>query len=553
MNGLMMGYPLTLTHILDRAPRYYPYREVVSRLDDGVHRYTYGDFHRRVRKLMGALAELGVEPGDRVGTFGFNSYRHLELYFGVPCAGAVLHTLNIRLFPDQLTYVVNHAEDRFIFVDRALVPHLETLAPTFDTVQGYVVMGGVPEGTTLDPVYDFEALLDAADEADPADLDERQAAALCYTSGTTGEPKGVLYDHRSLVLHSFGLCLTDSLAVSERDTALIVVPQFHANAWGTPFASVMTGCKQVFPGPFMQPEHLADLMESEKVTLAAGVPTLWIGLYHHLKERPRDLPYLDRMVVGGAAMPRSLIEAYERDFGIRVIHAWGMTETAPLGTVSRLKTNQEQLAEDERYEIQAKQGMPPPGVDMRIVDDEGRVLPWDGTSMGEVQVRGPWVAASYYRVPESPSFTDDGWFRTGDVATMDAHGFMQITDRTKDLIKSGGEWISSVELENAIMAHPSVKECAVIAVPHDKWLERPLAAAVAADDEISLGDLHAFLEDRVARWWLPDALAWLPELPKTSVGKFDKKSLRRMVADGGITVPPAADPPTTSSEVREAS
>ncbi|NNF28236.1 MAG: long-chain fatty acid--CoA ligase [Gemmatimonadetes bacterium] len=552
MHGLMMDFPLTLSHILDRAGRYYGYREVVSKLPEGTHRYTYGEFHVRVRKLMGALRSLGMEPGDRIATFGFNSYRHLELYFGIPCAGGVLHTLNIRLFADQLRYVVNHAKDRFIFVDRALVPQLEELASGFETVEGYVVMGGVPDGTTLTPAYDYDELLSAAEEAGPARLEERQAAALCYTSGTTGDPKGVLYDHRALVLHSFASCMADCLGVSERDTLLVVVPQFHANAWGLPFTAVMTGAKQVFPGPYMQAEHLADLIETESVTLAAGVPTLWIGLYHYLKEHPKDTSSVTRMLVGGSAMPQSLIEAYEKEFGIPVLHAWGMTETAPLGTVARLKSNAESLPEEHRYRLRAMQGMAPAGIEMRIVNDEGVHLPWDGEAVGEVEVRGPWVAGSYYNAPDGASrFTEDGWFKTGDVAAMDPSGFMRITDRTKDLIKSGGEWISSVELENAVMAHPGVRECAVVAVPDKQWTERPLAVVVPVEDapELTLELLHDHLMDRVAKWWLPDHLKVVDEIPKTSVGKFDKKVLRTMVAEGSLDL--RGDGPR--SEVAQAS
>ena len=575
MNGLMMDYPLTLTHLLDRAPRFFGYREVVSKLPEGVHRYTYNDFHERVGRLMGALAELGVEPGDRVATFAFNSFRHLELYFAIPCGGAVLHTLNIRLFDDQLTYVVNHARDGVIFVDRALVPRLEALAHTFEPVRAYVVMGGVPEDTSLSPVYDYEELVESSPSVPAASLGERTAAALCYTSGTTGDPKGVLYDHRSLVLHSFASCASDSLGVSEGDSILVVVPQFHANAWGLPFTAVMAGAKQVYPGPFMQPEHLAAMIESERITIPAGVPTLWIGLFHYLKAHPHDTSSVTRMLVGGSAMPKSLIDAYDKELGIPVLHAWGMTEMTPLGTVAMLKSNAADLSEDERLTLRAKQGMPPAGVDMRIVDEDGEPLSWDGASVGEVQVRGPWVARAYFqgvtdgqavegeagnasraaspgatepdsagvslKPSEAGPFTPDGWFRTGDVATLDEHGFMQITDRTKDLIKSGGEWISSVELENAIMAHPAVKECAVIAVPSDRWLERPLAAAVPVDGEDgpSLDALRTFLEGKVAKWWMPDAVTWLEALPKTSVGKFDKKTLRRMVEEGDIQLPAA--------------
>ena len=535
MDGLMMDFPLTLQHVLDRAARLYPRKRIVSKTPEGMHRYTYADMHRRVKRLGNALRALGIGDGDRVATFALNGYRHLELYFAVPCIGAVLHTLNVRLFPEQLHFIVNDAEDRLIFVDGALVPLLEKHQEHLPTVRGYVIMGGDAGATTLSPAYDYETLLAEADEhLELPELREEQAAAMCYTSGTTGDPKGVLYSHRSLFLHTLGLNLADSLATSESDTVLIVVPQFHANAWGLPYACALTGANQVFPGPFMQPEHLASLIQDERVTIAAGVPTLWIGLYHHLKAHAHDLSCLRYTVVGGSAMPRALLQAFEEDLGIPVLHAWGMTETAPLGTVSRVRSHMADWPADRRYDVQAKQGAPVPCVEMRIADEAGEELPWDGTTVGEVQVRGPWVANQYFGVPRSrESFTEDGWFRTGDVATMDQDGFMEITDRTKDLIKSGGEWISSVELENVIMSHPKIRECAVIAVPHEKWQERPLAVAVPTEDardDVTGPEIIEFLDGKVADWWKPENVVFVDELPKTSVGKFNKRALRERFA-----------------------
>ncbi len=531
MDGLMMGFPLTLRHVLDRAARVYPGKEVVSKTPDGVHRYTYADMHDRVLRLAHALRSLGVQEGDRVATFAFNSFRHLEAYFAIPCMGAVLHTLNIRLFPDQLRFIVNHAEDEVVFVDAALVPLLEAHQEHLPTVKAWVIMGGDNVETTLSLAYDYETLLaDASPIAELPPLREEQAAALCYTSGTTGDPKGVLFSHRSLFLHTLGLNLADSVGTTEADRVLIVVPQFHANAWGLPYACALSGASQVFPGPFMQPEHLASLIEDEGVTIAAGVPTLWIGLYHHLRANEHDTSTVRMTLVGGSAMPRALIKAYEEELGIPVLHAWGMTELAPLGTICRLREHMKNWSPEQRYDVQARQGMPVPGVELRIVDEQGREQPWDGEAIGEIQVRGPWVARQYFKVPRSgESFTDDGWFRTGDVATLDPDGYMQITDRTKDLIKSGGEWISSVELENVIMSHDGIRECAVIAVPHEKWQERPLAVAVPTEEalgNVSGAEIIAFLDGRVADWWKPEDVVFVDEIPKTSVGKFNKRALR---------------------------
>lgn len=540
MEGLMMDYQLTLTPILERAQQMYPTKEIVSKMPElkgALHRYTYADLYSRVSRLANVLKKLGVEPGDRVGTFAFNHYRHLELYYAVPCSGSVLHTLNIRLFPNQLVYVINHAADKVIFVDAAVLPFMERIKDQLKTVECFVIMGGGPEPeTALSPAYDYETLMaEASEEYDFPELEENTAAAMCYTSGTTGEPKGAVYSHRALFLHSMAEAMSNTVGAVESDTFLIVVPQFHANAWGMPYTCAMVGAKQVFPGPFMQPHHLAQLIQDEEVTMAAGVPTLWIGLYHHLKEKSYDLSHLRYLIVGGAAMPRGYFEAFEKEFGVPVLHAWGMTETTPLGTASVLKSYMADWPEEKRFEIRAKQGMPVMGIELRITDEMGNILPWDGKAMGEVQVRGPWVIKQYYKTPVSPeSFTADGWLRTGDVATVDPEGYMFITDRTKDLIKSGGEWISSVELENTIMAHPKVMECAVIAAQHPKWQERPLAIVVPtadAKDDITKEEIIEFLRGKVAKWWLPDDIVFTDELPKTSVGKFNKRALREQFAE----------------------
>lgn len=538
MRGLTMDFPLTLKHILAHNEQLYGKKEIVSRLSDGIHRYTYADFQRRVRKLANVLHQLGVRRGDRVATFAWNHYQHLELYFAVPCIGAVLHTVNLRLFPEHLVYIFNHAEDRFVFVDPTLLTLLEPVAERLTTVEQYIVLGdGAIPPTRVEPTLSYEALMaDASDQFEFPDLDERDALGLCYTSGTTGHPKGVLYSHRAIFLHSMASAMSGGLGLSEEDVVMPVVPMFHANAWGQPFTAVLCGSTLVFPGPFLQPRDLAQLMQDEKVTCAAGVPTLWIGLYQVLKNETFDLRHLKRIVVGGSAVPRSLIEDFEKEFGISVLHAWGMTETAPYGTGAHLKSYMADWPEEERYRLRAKQGTPAPCVEVRLVDEQGRILPWDGQSVGELQVRGPWVASAYYNNPEASAeaWTPDGWFRTGDVATIDEEGFMQITDRTKDLIKSGGEWISSVELENALMAHPKVLEASVIAVAHEKWAERPLAIVVPMAEHketITKEELIEFLRPRVARWWLPDDIVFVEQIPKTSVGKFDKKVLRQQFAN----------------------
>jgi fatty-acyl-CoA synthase len=545
MEGLMMDWPLTLHHFLDRAARLFPRKEIATRTAAGMHRYTYADFHRRVHRLAHALTRLGIGRGDRVATFAWNTYRHLEIYFAAPCMGAVLHTLNIRLAPDQLIYIINHAEDRVIFVDASLVPLLERIRDQIPTVKAFVIMSDTgPVQTSLSPALDYEALLAESPEAPYPwpHLDENAAAGMCYTSGTTGNPKGVVYSHRAIFLHSMALCLADTFGICERDVLMPVVPMFHANAWGMPFAGVMVGAKLVFPGPHLQPRDIAELIQNERVTVTAGVPTIWIGLYALLERERYDLSSLRVMPVGGSAMPRALIEAFEKRFGIRIAHAWGMTEMTPLGTVANLKSYMESWPDEERFAVRAKQGMPVVGVEIRAVDEQGREVPWDGKTMGELQVRGPWVIRAYYNDPRTAEAFQDGWFRTGDVVTIDPEGYIQIVDRTKDLIKSGGEWISSVDLENALMAHPKVLEAAVIAVPHPKWQERPLAVVVPRPEfkeDLTKEELLEFLRPRFAKWWLPDDIVFVEAIPKTSVGKFDKKVLREQFKDYRLPETPA--------------
>ncbi|QRN97262.1 long-chain fatty acid--CoA ligase [Archangium violaceum] len=534
LTGRMMDFPLTLTHFLDRARTYFGQSEIVSRQPDkSLHRYTYADYHRRTSQLAHALTRLGVKPGDRVASLCWNHHQHLELYFGVPCMGAVLHTLNLRLHPNDLAYIARHAEDRVIVVDRSLLPLLEKFIGAVPSVQHVIVIpddGPAPEGR-----LDYEALL--AREKDSFDfpqLEERSAAMLCYTSGTTGNPKGVLYSHRSIVLHTLAECMTDTLGASESDTLMPVVPMFHAAAWGLPFSCVLTGAKVVFPGPHLDPLSLLDLMASERVTVAAGVPTIWLGILALLDQEPKrwDLSAIRSMVIGGAAAPLAMIEGFLHRHGLIVTHAWGMTELNPVGTLARPRRQHEHLPQAQRLALRATQGYAVPFVEVRHVSDSGQVLPWDGSTMGELEVRGPWVASSYFGGEGSDRFTQDGWFKTGDVVTLDAEGYVRITDRSKDVIKSGGEWISSVALENALMAHPAVLEAAVFAAKDPKWDERPLAAVVfKPGHSASKEELSAHLEQRFARWWLPDDYVFIPQIPRTSTGKFLKTKLREDFGD----------------------
>ena len=536
MQGQMMDYQLTLTPLLERARRLFPKKEIVTKAGPSLERYTYAEMTERVGRLANALEKLGVRRGDRVATFAWNNSRHLEIYFAVPCMGAVLHPINLRLPGDQIAFIVNHADDQVLFVDPTLLPAVEKLAPYLKGVKHFIVMADkVPEGTTLSPVHAYEDLIKGSGPDHPwPNLNENDAAAMCYTSGTTGNPKGVVYSHRAIYLHSLGLSMADSFGLSERDIFMPVVPMFHVLAWGTPFATIMLGTSLVFPGPHMQPRDLAELIQAEKVTLTAGVPTLWMGILNLLENERYDLSSLRGMIVGGAAASQFMIESFEKKHGITVMHAWGMTEMSPLGTTSRLKSYQNDLPEAEKFAIRAKQGTSVPGVEIRAIEESGKEIPWDGKAFGELEVRGPWVISSYYNDDRTAESFHDGWFRTGDVVTIDSEGFVQIVDRAKDVIKSGGEWISSQDLENAIMSHPKVLEAAVIALPHPKWQERPLACVVPKPDfkdSITKDEIFEHLKPRFTKMYLPDDIVFIEAVPKTSVGKFDKKVLRVQFKD----------------------
>lgn len=533
MRGLMQDHPLTLPHFFHRTERLFADKQVVTATPSGRERLRYGDWAVRTRRLGGALDTLGVSPDGRVGTFAWNTARHLELYFAVPCTGRVLHTLNIRLFADQLTYIVNHAEDEVIFVDRSLLGLLWPLVSSFTTVKHYVVMddgrGEVPDDARI---IDYEELLASCEPVAFDVDDEWRAASMCYTSGTTGNPKGVVYTHRSMFLHTMAVMCADVLGVGESDVVLPVVPMFHANAWGLAHAGVAAGATLVMPGADLSPGAIATLIEEERVTVAAGVPTIWMSVLPELEGR--DVSSLRAIPCGGSAVPRALSEAYRKKIGLPITQAWGMTETSPICTVGRIKSTLEHLDDEAKAAIGTSVGYVAPGVEFRVVDPaSGASVPWDGASTGELQVRGPWIAAGYYNDERSgESFTPDGWLRTGDVARVDPEGYIYLVDRTKDLVKSGGEWISSVELENEIMAHPAVAEAAVIGVPSEKWSERPLACVVLKPGAtLTAEELIEFLRPRVAKWWLPDAVEFVEEIPKTSVGKFSKKTLRERFAD----------------------
>ena len=532
-DNLMMNYPLTLTHFFERSRRLFAKKTIATRVPGRtMFRYTYDDFAERTTRLAGALAALGVRRGDRVATFAWNSHRHLEIYWAAPLSGAILHTLNIRLSPLDLTYIINHAGDSVIFVDASLWPTLAAIRDKLTTVRKIVIMpDGVADAaqTAGREHEEYEALLSAAEplRAWP-ELGETDAAGMCYTSGTTGHPKGVVYTHRAMFLHCLAEATTDLFGISENDRILHIVPMFHANSWCLPFTAVMVGADQIFAGANPQPPDICRMIQSEKITFTGAVPTVWIAIKELCEKEGYDISSLRTIAIGGSAAPRSLQQAYAKNFGVQMSHAWGMTEMTPLGTVTRLKSYMGDWSEEKKYDVYSRVGYASVGVDVRIVDDLGAELAWDGQSMGELQVRGPWVVASYYDNPESADrFTGDGWFRTGDVATIDAEGYIQITDRTKDLIKSGGEWVSSVDVENMIMSHPKVLEAAVIAVPHPKWVERPLACVVPKPGSVlEPGEIIEFLRPQLARWALPDAVEIVEAVPKTTVGKFDKKVLR---------------------------
>jgi fatty-acyl-CoA synthase len=535
LQGLMQDdFPLTLHHIRRGLRTVNPDATVTTLSAPGVvESTTFAQLHQRIDRLARALAALGVNQGDRVGTFAWNNQRHLELYFAVPCVGAVLHTLNIRLFAEQITYIVNHAEDGVIFLDDSLVSVLAPLAPSLETVRQFVVMGdGEIDG--LPNAVRYETLLEEAGPGvfDYPELDERQAAALCYTSGTTGNPKGVLYSHRSISLHSTATLVRDGLGLGREDRVLPVVPMFHVNAWGLPYGAVLAGADLILPDRFLSAEPLAGLIASERPTLMGCVPTIFADLLRYAEEHPEvDLSSLSNATCGGSAVPMQLMKDFERH-GVNIFQAWGMTETSPVATFSRPAEREH----DEAYWNQrAKQGRPLPWVELRLVDDAGEEVPWDGESTGEIEVRGPWIAARYFRDEASEEKFDGGWLRTGDIAAGDEAGFVQITDRAKDLIKSGGEWISSVELENELMSHPDVVEAAVIAKPDERWSERPLCCVVLrASSATGPEQLIEHLRPRVAKWWLPDEFAFISEIPKTSVGKFDKKVLRSRLAEDAL-------------------
>jgi len=547
MLGLMQNRPLLISSLIEHANTFHPAGEIESRTVEGpIHRCTYGDVHRRAKQMAGALTALGVGPGDRIATLAWNGYRHMELYYGVSGMGAVLHTINPRLFPEQIVYIANHAEDMYLFFDLTFAPLIEKLGPLMTSVKGFVAMTDRAHMPVLNVpnLICYEELIGAHNgDFDWPAFDENTASSLCYTSGTTGNPKGVLFSHRSTVLHSFAACAADCLGISAVETLLLVVPMFHVNAWGMPYAGAMAGAKLVMPGPGLDGKSVYELLRDEKVTMALGVPTVWLMLLQHAEANgldPKADLNLRRVVIGGSAAPRAMSEKFEALFGAFVLHAWGMTEMSPLGTVCNLLGKHQGCTLEQRLDVQTKQGRPLFGVEMKITGDDGHSLPHDGKAFGHLMVRGPWISSGYFKGEGGNILDADGFFDTGDVATIDADGYMQITDRSKDVIKSGGEWISSIDLENAAMGHPGVAEAAVIGIAHSKWQERPLLVVVRkAGQDVSRDSVLKFLEGRVAKWWLPDDVAFVTELPHTATGKLLKMKLRETFKDYELPENPA--------------
>jgi 3-(methylthio)propionyl---CoA ligase len=530
MHSLMQGQPLLISSLIGFADRFHGSTEIVSRTIEGpIHRYSYRDAHQRARRLANVLRRLGVAETDRIGTLAWNSFRHFEIYYAVSGMGAVCHTINPRLFPEQIVYIVNHAEDRYVFFDTTFAPLVAKARPQCPAVRGWVAMtdrAHMPKEMPDALCYE-ELIAGENDDFDWPQLNEDAASSLCYTSGTTGNPKGVLYSHRSTVLHSYGAALPDAMGLSAQDVVLPVVPMFHANAWGLAYACPLVGAKLVFPGAALDGKSLFALFEDEAVTFSAGVPTVWLGLLQHMAETNRRFTSLKRTVIGGSACPPAMIRAFEAEHDVEVLHAWGMTEMSPLGTVSQLKATHRTKSLEDRLAVKNKQGRAIFGVDLKIVDSAGKELPWDGKAFGDLMVRGPWIAQSYFK-GEGGDPLRGGWFPTGDVATIDPEGYIQITDRSKDVIKSGGEWISSIELENVAVAHPSVAEAAVIGVYHPKWDERPLLIVQKKPGAVLTREqLLAFYQDKVAKWWIPDDVVFVEALPHTATGKLLKTKLRQ--------------------------
>ena len=540
LHGLMMQAPLAIASLIQHADRFHPDVEIVSRRVEGdIHRSTYRQAHRRARQLANALAALGVGRSDRVGTLAWNGYRHFELYFAVSGSGAVLHTLNPRLHPEQIAWIINHAGDRVLCFDLTFLPIVEAIAAHCPGVEHWVAMidhERMPAAAKV-PLHCYEALIDGqTDRLAWPQFDENLASSMCYTSGTTGNPKGVLYSHRSTLLHSYAAALPDALNLSSRDTILPVVPMFHVNAWGLPYVAPMVGAKLVFPGGQLDGKSLYGLFESERVTVSAGVPTVWQGLLAHVESAGLRFSTMNRTVIGGSACPPAMLRLFQEKYGVQVLHAWGMTEMSPLGTVASLKAKHLGQSAEERLPVQYKQGRPIFGVDMKIVGDDGQDLPWDGKAFGDLWVRGPWVVREYFKAEGGDPLQHDaagtGWFPTGDVATIDADGYMQITDRSKDVIKSGGEWISSIEIENIAVSHPAVAMAACIAIKHPKWDERPLLVVVRKPDaQLSAEEMLRHYEGKLAKWQIPDAVAFVESIPLGATGKMLKARLREQFKD----------------------